>query len=470
MERDIALQRNEGQMKDCRLICRSLGVWVAVQSAAWGQPTLQGIGFLPGSDSPIYSDANGISADGSVVVGRASSATGVDAFRWTVETGIVSLGSLPGGSGSIAEEVSGDGSVIVGWGDSPDSGSNVEAFRWTAETGMVGLGDLPGDYFISKAYGVSGDGAVVVGWSSADPGPEAFRWTAETGMVSVSEGCSEIDFLTTTARAVSADGLVIVGRGGTCEPGGAQAFRWTAGEGPVGIGVLSGGEWADAYDVSPDGSAIVGRSDSADGSQAFRWTADEGMIALGDLPGGLFDSWAFGVSGDGSVVVGLSCVAGGPLFCSGLDAYIWDAAHGMRNLHDVLEVGYGFDLGGWDFAGAVDVSADGLVIVGSGGNPDGQWEGWILRLPDCNGNGIADDLDILDGVSADDDLNFIPDECECPADFNADGQVGAFDIAFLLNAWGPCAPDADCRADFNHDARVGAFDLAVLLGNWGPCP
>ena len=356
IKKDIALQRNEGPMKASRLVCRSLVVWVAVQSTAWGQPTLQGIGFLPGSGSPTYSDANGISADGLVVVGRASSATGVDAFRWTVETGIVSLGSLPGGSGSIAEEVSGDGSVIVGWGASPESGSNVEAFRWTAETGMVGLGDLPGDYFNSRAYGVSGDGAVVVGRSSADPGPEAFRWTAETGMVPVGESCAESDFLATTARAVSADGLVIVGRGGTCEPGGAQAYRWTAGEGPVGIGVLSGGEWADAYDVSPDGSAIVGRSDSADGSQAFRWTADEGMIGLGDLPGGVFDSWAFGVSADGSIVVGLSCVAGGPLFCSGLDPYIWDAAHGMRNLHDVLEVGYGFDLGGWELTSAVEVT------------------------------------------------------------------------------------------------------------------
>ena len=26
----------------------------------------------------------------------------------------------------------------------------------------------------------------------------------------------------------------------------------------------------------------------------------------------------------------------------------------------------------------------------------------------------------------------------CPEDFNDDGIVGAFDLAFVLSAWGPC--------------------------------
>lgn len=36
-------------------------------------------------------------------------------------------------------------------------------------------------------------------------------------------------------------------------------------------------------------------------------------------------------------------------------------------------------------------------------------------MRDCNDNGIADGCDILDGPSSDENANWIPDECECPA-------------------------------------------------------
>ncbi|MCH8912779.1 MAG: hypothetical protein IIA33_04335 [Planctomycetes bacterium] len=57
-------------------------------------------------------------------------------------------------------------------------------------------------------------------------------------------------------------------------------------------------------------------------------------------------------------------------------------------------------------------------------------------------------------------------ECACPEDLDGNGTVGAFDLALLLGAWGPCA---GCSADINGDGTVGAFDLALLLGAWGPC-
>ncbi len=55
----------------------------------------------------------------------------------------------------------------------------------------------------------------------------------------------------------------------------------------------------------------------------------------------------------------------------------------------------------------------------------------------------------------------------CPADFDGDGRVGSFDLALLLNSWGPNPADP---ADFDGDGIVGTFDLALLLGAWGPCP
>lgn len=79
------------------------------------------------------------------------------------------------------------------------------------------------------------------------------------------------------------------------------------------FGDLSGGGFhSQAFGVSADGSVVVGVSESASGGQAFRWTSGGGMIGLGDLPGGGFQSTAYDVSGDGSLVVGDSwSVSGG---------------------------------------------------------------------------------------------------------------------------------------------------------------
>ena len=73
----------------------------------------------------------------------------------------------------------------------------------------------------------------------------------------------------------------------------------------MGLGDLLGGEFSSrAFDISADGSVVVGRSVSAFGQEAYIWTSTGGMVGLGDLPGGDFRSSARGVSADGSVVVG----------------------------------------------------------------------------------------------------------------------------------------------------------------------
>lgn len=54
-----------------------------------------------------------------------------------------------------------------------------------------------------------------------------------------------------------------------------------------------------------------------------------------------------------------------------------------------------------------------------------------------------------------------------PGDLDADGLIGASDLAILLGSWGACA---NCPADLNDDATVDAVDLALMLGSWGFCP
>ena len=54
----------------------------------------------------------------------------------------------------------------------------------------------------------------------------------------------------------------------------------------MGLGDLPGGDIeSTANAVSADGLVVVGESESANDREAFRWTAGEGMIGLGDLTG-----------------------------------------------------------------------------------------------------------------------------------------------------------------------------------------
>ena len=76
----------------------------------------------------------------------------------------------------------------------------------------------------------------------------------------------------------------------------------------VDIGAL-GGNYSIAYGVSADGSVVVGYSNTGSATHAFRWTSAGGMVDIGTLGGA--NSVANGVSADGSVVVGYSDTAVG---------------------------------------------------------------------------------------------------------------------------------------------------------------
>jgi probable HAF family extracellular repeat protein len=101
------------------------------------------------------------------------------------------------------------------------------------------------------------------------------------------------------------------------------------------------------------------------------------MSELGDLPGGSFNSVATAVSADGTIVYGDSSAGPGAT-----SAFIWDAAHGMRDLATVLTNEYGMSLGGWRLYTVTGTSADGLTIVGQGFNAAGASESFVVVLPE----------------------------------------------------------------------------------------
>ena len=328
---------------------------------ALATPSFTPLGDLAGGN--FYSEAHGVSADTSAVVGTSHSASGYQAFRWTEAGGMVGLGGLAPGASSHGYGLSADGSVVVG--------DASEAFHWTQGGGMVGLGGLPGSTSTSsgRAYGASADGSVLAGSGQSASDGGAWRWTQASGIVEL--GALPGDSWS-GAVGVSHDGGVVVGRSGS------EAFRWTESGGMTGLGDLpGGGTFSYAYAASGNGQVVVGLASSSSGSEAFRWTEGGGMVGLGDLPGGSYSSVAYAASLDGSTVVGHANFAGTGVS----DAFVWDEENGMRDLQQVLS-DYGIDLTGWDLWEAKGVSDDGLTIVGYGANPSGLREGWIATIPE----------------------------------------------------------------------------------------
>ena len=143
------------------------------------------------------------------------------------------------------------------------------------------------------------------------------------------------------------------------------------------LGVLPGGDWSWAYGVSADGSVVVGWARNAAGQlRAFRWTASGGMQDLGTLGGVWSNAWD--VSADGAVVVGRAENAAGQL-----RAFRWTASGGMQDLGTL----------GGNTSEAYGVSADGAVVVGWADNAAGQ-----LRAFRWTASGGMQDLGTLGGV------------------------------------------------------------------------
>jgi probable HAF family extracellular repeat protein len=347
------------------------------------------------------------------------------------------LGDLPGGVfESYAHGVSNDGAVVVG---SARSASGYEAFRWTSARGMVGLGDLPGGVFESEARGVSSDGAVVVGFGAVSGGgQQAFRWTSAGGMVSLGGN---------VAHDVNGDGSVVVGYAGY------DAFRWTSAGGMVSLGP-SGccGYFHIAFGVSDDGSHVVGQhSVFGGGVEAFRWTSSSGRVGLKGTPGeNIYPGQARDVSADGSVIVGTSVPDGG-------EAFRWTSGSGAVGLGSPPGVIF-------FYSEANNVSGDGSVIVGRGTTTAGyeafRWTigGGMERLWDVL---IAQGVDpASDGWTR---LTYA-------RDLSADGNtiVGYGTRNGNTEAFVAVVPVvSELPGDFNHDGVIDAGDYVVWRKNDG---
>ncbi|MFQ3611074.1 MAG: hypothetical protein SNJ72_06195 [Fimbriimonadales bacterium] len=159
------------------------------------------------------------------------------------------------------------------------------------------------------------------------------------------------------------------------------------------------------------------------------------MVGLGDPPGGRFRSYALNVSADGQIVVGHG------EWASGEDAFIWDAQNGMRRMVDWL-ASHGVSVpAGWGLKSATGVTVNGYVItvVGNGTNVSGNPKAWIVQVMTCRSHS---------------------------GDVNRDFCVDDADLLAVLFAFGNTGSNHG-RVDVNCDETVDDADLLVVLFNFG---
>ncbi|MBL8762869.1 MAG: hypothetical protein JNM07_01200 [Phycisphaerae bacterium] len=230
-----------------------------------------------------------VNRDGTVLAGVAygtlSTSQGTrsasQVFLWTAAQGMVVLGELPNACAgetdrSYGMDLSDDGSVLVGY--SRSGTCRLEAFRWTLAGGFTTLGGLGGPSMNSAAEGISGDGSVVVGWGVTTGGSRASRWV--DGQIQDLGALPNPTGRASAATACNADGRVVVGtsRVGAANTGFAWYHRYgmydlQARLTALGVHAVAGWALTNITGVSGDGSVIVGWGRDPQGrSSGFRIT------------------------------------------------------------------------------------------------------------------------------------------------------------------------------------------------------
>ncbi len=333
-------------------------------AAAYGQTYgVVDVGTLGGP----FSEGLGIN-NGGQVVGWSKTTTDPGnlgpkhGFTWTAGGGIVDIGTPFGVPDSRVDAINNAGQT-VGFGGEPGSaGGGDHAFLRNPGGSYRDLGDL-GNFF-SYAHGLSSNGLNVVGEAiNTNLDDTAFLWTAAAGMLDLGTPDSRYN---TIASGVN-NGQMVVGTGLNVSTDSSipdeLGFIWTSSGGftnPWGFHATS-------VNAVNDNGQVVGSTASLDPTgHAFLWTMSGGTRDLGDLIG--FGSIAAGINTRGDIIVGAA-----DLDSTGQNsaAFVWDAAHGMRNLNSLIASN-----SGWNLEQAVGVSDSGM-IVGTG-IVNGQEHAFVL--------------------------------------------------------------------------------------------
>ena len=272
-----------------------------------------------------------------------------------------SLGT-PGGFVDVSD-MSADGSAFV-------ATSNGQAYLWTTSNPIYT--PIPGTNGVYSSYSVSNGGLFVCGTMPDSSGNDvAARWSKATGQWTLLGGLvGQSGTSISSAYDISEDGSVVVGLGWVT-PNIAHAFRWDPVGGLVDLGTLAGALLSSsrADGVSADGTTITGfDSDPVTGVwRGVVWTnlveTQTGSLDPADPIDG--PSQGFAVSATGTYVVGESSTGlFTPSFWNENHAFRYDTTNGLLDLGTTP-----VDPFGWGNHATIPtgVSADGRTVVGLSG-------------------------------------------------------------------------------------------------------
>jgi len=448
---------------------RRIAILLAGALCSWepaaASPSFTGVGDLPGGtfSSGVNTFSGGaLSADGLVAAGVSDAGLGSDVgFRW--EAGVMAPLIIPGQPGfpdvtnTVPTALSSDGDVLVGYFPNGIPGGYPAGFRYVGDV-LVSTPLDPDGQLASTLDDVDADGSVIVGTSAG--GSWSFRWlrgaTPFSGAAAWLESADTPYFDPMAGPlSTSADGSVVAGSyHDIFDPiPGNVATIWQDGHLTV-LGRLPGANSSTSFGISADGSTVVGVS----GQVAFRWRAGT-LTALSAWPGGVYPSSALDTSADGRITVGRYA---SPDWSGGA---LWVGTE-LHRIEDFLD-GAGVDYTGWTNLSPAAISDDGLTISGSGTNPNGDSEGWIARVDGCS-NGIDDDGDGSSDFPADPGCKEATSALEQPRcqngiDDDADGKID-FDGGASLNGGVPVAPvDPPCTAAWKNQEKPKTCGLGAEL-------
>lgn len=256
-------------------------------------------GTLLGNSYPVGPH---ISGNGQIVAGTSDwllngQVIGATAWRWSATSGLTQLPMYrPNSLINAAQNISRDGSTIVGVGRDGFFGDRTEAWMWREGEGYTILPDVPGArYLEAEALGVNANGTIVVGHGNNSQGrPQALVWQNGTPSAlpapagyrdSIASGLSDNGAIIAGVLAGSLIGLPETGAVWTQDTGWVPIYDYLRSNG---INVPSSLSPPRSIQMSADGMTFAGNAFDSNG-------AVFAFVARIPTPGGLVSLLIFGV-------------------------------------------------------------------------------------------------------------------------------------------------------------------------------
>lgn len=251
------------------------------------------------------------------------------------------LGFPDGSAGSVAKDLSDDGSIVIG-----------ESYSYSAAPTFVARNGIREDSSLTNYELVTGDGRFLVGTSRSNF--LTYRYNSDGSgptLIPAAPGAPA----GAQPRAVSRDGGTIAGNSSNSI---SRAWYWTSATSSVLMPRVA--TWDYAYGVSPEGRYVVGFGESANLGQPFLYDITTQQYQFLQTPASTNYAQAYATSENGMVTVGTAI---GLLAPWGTDPVIWREGK-IRSLWDSRTTFLSGE--------AKSISLDGSIVTGFGATSSSQ--------------------------------------------------------------------------------------------------